>query len=90
MIVVQNGNLPIVKELIKAGAIIDLQNRKEDNLSAIQIAVHWENDDIVRELFRAGATVDPRNYDGSKILEIIHDAGYAMRPFYRFTEPYLT
>ncbi|KAJ9441346.1 hypothetical protein DIPPA_13738, partial [Diplonema papillatum] len=52
----ENGHSEVVKELIAAGAKVDVQDN--DGSTALQSASYFGHSEVVKELIAAGAKVD--------------------------------
>jgi ankyrin repeat protein len=62
------GNIEIVKELIKAGANLDLQDTNGE--TALMRACKHGHEEIIKELIRAGANFELKNKNGQTALMI--------------------
>ncbi|KAJ9441313.1 hypothetical protein DIPPA_08168 [Diplonema papillatum] len=71
----ENGRLKVVKELIAAGAKVDVQ--ENDGCTALSAASRWGYSKVVKELIAAGAKVDVQNYDGRTALYIASENGHS-------------
>lgn len=67
-----HGNVPILKELLKAHANKDHQNREQFGYgrSALMLAVMYRNTHCVRELLRHKADIHAKDVDGNTALHL--------------------
>jgi ankyrin repeat protein len=64
-----HGDIDFVRELIRAGAALDVKNHI--GKTALQKTVYGHVD-IVRELIRAGDALDVKDQDGETVLQLAH------------------
>ncbi len=67
---IKEGNLPLVQELIRAGADVNMSYAYEGKvISALQAAcIYGPSIEVIHELLKAGADVEKQNRDGDSAL----------------------